>query len=118
MTIGGVNFFGLGGGFPVTPFGAWSYDFTEGQAAELLRSCPPNAVLVTHSPPKGCLDASSAGQSLGSAAIRAAIDTLEPLLLVCGHIHACAGQQLRIGQTTVVNAGPAGLTWAFETGPN
>jgi hypothetical protein len=32
VSIGGVTFFGLGGGVPVTPFGAWSYDLTEGQA--------------------------------------------------------------------------------------
>src|SRR5262245_49184780 len=28
-TIDGVKFFGLGGGVPVTPFGDWSYDFSE-----------------------------------------------------------------------------------------
>ena len=27
-TLGGVSFFGLGGGVPPTPFGSWSYDFT------------------------------------------------------------------------------------------
>ena len=31
VAIAGVTFFGLGGGVPVTPFGAWSYDFTEEQ---------------------------------------------------------------------------------------
>jgi hypothetical protein len=40
VTLGGVVFFGLGGGVPVTPFGAWSYDLTEEQAARLLVSCP------------------------------------------------------------------------------
>ncbi|MEM8536112.1 MAG: metallophosphoesterase family protein, partial [Chloroflexota bacterium] len=28
----GQQFYGIGGGIPVTPFGAWSYDFTEEQA--------------------------------------------------------------------------------------
>jgi hypothetical protein len=51
-TIDGVEFFGLGGGVPVTPFGAWSYDFTEEQATELLSGCPKGCVLVSHSPPK------------------------------------------------------------------
>lgn len=41
VTINGVPFFGLGGGIPVTPFGDWSYDFTEREAAELLADCPP-----------------------------------------------------------------------------
>jgi hypothetical protein len=47
-TIGGVPFFGIGGGIPVTPFGAWSYDFTEEQAAGLLADCPPGC--GTHLP--------------------------------------------------------------------
>jgi Icc-related predicted phosphoesterase len=43
VTIDGVTFFGLGGGVPVTPFGAWSYDFSEEQAAGLLAKCPAAA---------------------------------------------------------------------------
>src|SRR5690606_14151816 len=60
----GRHFFGLGGGVPVTPFGAWSYDFTEEQATELLKPMPPGAILVSHSPPKGILDINSSGRSL------------------------------------------------------
>lgn len=50
VDIGGVPFFGLGGGVPVTPFGSWSYDFTEDEARDLLAPCPEGAVLVSHSP--------------------------------------------------------------------
>src|SRR5437016_3798963 len=35
VVLGGVTFFGLPGGVPVTPFGSWSYDFTEDEAAEM-----------------------------------------------------------------------------------
>jgi Icc-related predicted phosphoesterase len=112
--IDGVPFFGLGGGVPVTPFGAWSYDFTEDEAAALLASCPPGAVLVSHSPPKGAVDVSSSGQSLGSVAVRDAVLSLRPRLVVCGHIHACAGQRAAIGPTTVVNAGPRGIVWDLD----
>src|SRR5207247_10447169 len=63
------EFFGIGGGIPVTPFGAWSYDFTEEQAQELLQNCPARCVLVSHSPPKGAVDRAG-GQSLGSVAVR------------------------------------------------
>jgi Icc-related predicted phosphoesterase len=80
-----VEFFGLGGGIPVTPFGAWSYDFTEEQAAELLSGCPKGGVLVSHSPPKGAVDVDSRGRSLGSVAVRDAVDRLEPVLVVCAH---------------------------------
>ena len=113
-TIDGVAFFGLGGGVPVTPFGAWSYDFTEAQATQLLAPCPPCAVLVTHSPPKGCLDIASEGKSLGSTAVRAAIESKQPLLVVCGHIHASAGRHEVLGATPVVNAGPAGVEWSLR----
>src|SRR6185369_160531 len=58
-TVNGVTFFGLGGGVPITPFGSWSYDFSEDQATELLADCPMGCVLITHSPPKGAVDLSS-----------------------------------------------------------
>jgi Icc-related predicted phosphoesterase len=111
VTIQGVPFFGLGGGVPVTPFGSWSYDFTEEQAAKLLAECPTGAVLVSHSPPKGAVDRASSGQSLGSTSVREAIARCRPRLVVCGHIHACAGQHATLGETSVVNAGPAGVLW-------
>lgn len=111
VRIAGVPFFGLGGGVPVTPFGSWSYDFTEEQATELLRDCPEGCVLVSHSPPKGAVDLSSRGQNLGSAAVRAAVERVRPSLVVCGHIHGSAGKREEIGQTPVVNAGPAGVEW-------
>jgi len=114
VTIGGIQFFGIGGGIPVTPFGAWSYDFTEEQAQELLQNCPARCVLVSHSPPKGAVDRAG-GQSLGSVAVRDAVERLQPLLAVCGHIHSCAGQQDKIGSTPVINAGPKGIEWEFPS---
>jgi Icc-related predicted phosphoesterase len=117
VTIAGVPFFGLGGGVPVTPFGSWSYDFTEDQATQLLADCPPGAVLISHSPPQGAVDRSSRGQHLGSTAVAAAIARCRPALVVCGHIHASAGQQARLFETPVVNAGPAGVEWQLFT-PN
>jgi Icc-related predicted phosphoesterase len=114
VNIGGVEFFGLAGGVPVTPFGDWSYDFTEEQAAELLAPCPVGGVLVSHSPPRGAVDVDSGGRSLGSAAVREAVLRVRPKLVVCGHIHACAGQQAAIGPSVVVNAGPGGLEWELD----
>ncbi|MGD2269225.1 MAG: metallophosphoesterase family protein [Desulfobacterales bacterium] len=38
--IDGTSFYGIGGGIPVTPFGSWSFDFSEDEAIELLRDCP------------------------------------------------------------------------------
>ncbi len=110
----GIEFYGLGGGIPVTPFGSWSYDFTEEEAEELLRDCPANAVLISHSPPKGIADVSSIGRSLGSVAVRNFIDEKTPKLVVCGHIHESAGQIVEIGGTTVINAGPDGMIYEIK----
>lgn len=111
VTISGLSFFGLGAGVPVTPFGAWSYDLTEEQARTLLKDCPPGCVLVSHSPPKGAVDVSSRGLSLGSEAVRETILRVHPSLVVCGHIHESGGQQGVIDSTPVINAGPAGIIW-------
>lgn len=109
VTIEGVDFFGLGGGIPLTPFGSWSYDFSESEAETLLRECPPGAVLISHSPPFGAVDVNTRGDNLGSKALRDAILRLQPRLVVCGHIHASAGQTEYVGETPVVNAGPGGI---------
>ncbi|TDK43765.1 metallophosphoesterase family protein [Antarcticimicrobium luteum] len=112
--IGGLRLFGLGGGVPPTPFGAWSWDLTEEAAAALLAPCDGADILITHSPPKGVADCTSQGQSVGSAAIRAAIGRIQPRLALCGHIHDCWGERGRIGGSEVANLGPAGA-W-FEIG--
>jgi Icc-related predicted phosphoesterase len=112
--IQGVTFFGLGGGVPVTPFGPWSWDLSEEEASELLSGCPTGCVLISHSPPKGAVDRSAAGKSLGSTAVRDAIVRTHPVLVVCGHIHESAGKTEYIDQAPVINAGPEGILW--ETG--
>ncbi|MCB0190891.1 MAG: metallophosphoesterase family protein [Anaerolineae bacterium] len=111
ITLEGVDFFGIGGGIPVTPFGSWSYDFTEDEARRLLADCPMGGVLISHSPPKGAVDVSSRGISLGSVAVREVIEQQQPALVVCGHIHESAGQQAQVGNSVVVNAGPQGIVW-------
>lgn len=113
VTVGGVEFFGVGGGVPVTPFGSWSFDLTEQQAAELLVHCPDGCVLVSHSPPKGVVDVSSRGVHLGSDTIRRVIEERRPRLVVCGHIHESSGKHEMIDATPVVNAGPNGVIWTL-----
>jgi Icc-related predicted phosphoesterase len=104
--INGIQFFGLGGGVPRTPF-PWSFDLTEEEATAKLEDCPDGAVLVLHSPPKGYVD-EAFGRHLGSLAIRAAIERHQPALAVCGHIHQAWGAEAVIGATPVVNVGPEG----------
>ena len=110
LTIDGdeISVWGVGGGIPVTPFGDWSYDFDEDQAAELLRGCPENALLVTHSPPIDSVDHDSSGKIRGSVSIRDCVEARKPQLCVCGHIHSDWTRRVMIGSTTVLNAGPVG----------
>jgi Icc-related predicted phosphoesterase len=114
VSIASVPFFGVGGAIPVTPFGPWSYDFSEEQAASLLARCPAGCVLVSHSPPKGAVDRSSRGASIGSTAVRDAVVRTSPRLVVCGHVHASGGQREMLGKTPVVNAGPGGIDWELD----
>ncbi len=111
VTIDGISFFGIGGGIPITPFGSWSYDFTEDEAYGLLRNCPVGCVLISHSPPRGLLDRSSDGRSLGSQAVRDTVDKKKPALVVCGHIHGSAGQSYQLEESLVINAGPGGMIY-------
>ncbi len=115
VQVDGCEFFGLGGGIPVTPFGDWSFDLDEETARTKLADCPVGGVLLVHSPPWGAVDVSSRGQHLGSQAIRETVLDRNPRLTVCGHIHDCGGRWETLGETTVVNAGPAGILWDLES---
>lgn len=112
--IDGVEFWGVGGGIPVTPFGDWSYDFDETQAAEMLADCPTGGILVVHSPPIDTVDHDDAGRIRGSQAIRDAVESKQPKLVVCGHIHGDWQKQVELGPTRIVNAGPAGVVVDLE----
>ena len=105
--IDGVVFFGLGAGVPVTPWD-WSFDLTEDEAAAKLAGCPEGCVLAVHSPPRGHVDVSGAGEHLGSVAVLDAIVAKEPRLALCGHIHESWGERSAVGPTEVVNLGPKG----------
>ncbi len=109
VTIGGVEFFGLGAGIPVTPW-EWSFDLDDEKAAVMLALCPDDAVLVLHSPPLGHCDSNGTGQSFGSPILLRTIEERRPRLAVCGHIHESWGCQSTIGDTPLHNLGPKG-TW-------
>ena len=102
----GLRIFGLGYGVPTTPFGAWSCDLSEQEATGMLAAADGCDLLVTHSPPKGVADMTSGGQSVGSIAIRDAIERVQPRLALCGHIHDSWGRSGTIGETRVHNVGP------------
>jgi uncharacterized protein len=103
-SIDGVDFYGLGGGVPTTPWD-WSFDLTEEEAEAKLAGAPEGGVLVVHSPPKGHLDGP---RELGSEAILKTIEGKRPKVAICGHVHEDAGKEARIGATRLYNAGPEG----------
>ena len=109
VRIGSMAFFGLGGATPLTPFGSWSVDIPEEEAARLLDRCPPNAALISHSPPFRCLDRIADDRFVGSRAVRRFVETRKPPLVVCGHIHESAGQRDLLAGVPVVNPGPGGI---------
>jgi Icc-related predicted phosphoesterase len=112
--ISGQAFWGVGGGIPVTPFGDWSYDFTEADAESLLADCPQQAILVVHSPPIDTVDHDSSGRIRGSQSIRDAVIAKSPRLVVCGHIHSDWGKRVTLDTTLIINAGPQGQRVEIE----
>lgn len=112
VEIGGLTIFGLGGGIPITPFGAWSWDLDEDEAQSLLQKAFGADIIVSHSPPKGVADRTSDGTSVGSLAVRVAAEWIQPKLLLCGHIHESWGEEEMIDDTLVRNLGPT-VNW-FE----
>ncbi len=75
----GLSLFGLGYRVPPTPFGEWSCDLSEAQAADMLAPCTSADIPITHSPPKGVADTTSAGLSVGSTAIHDAMYVSSPV---------------------------------------
>lgn len=102
----GLRLFGFGGAVPETPFGGWSWDLSEAAAEAGLSIAQDIDILVTHSPPKGAGDQTGSGLSVGSTAILAAIERLQPKLAVFGHVHESWGYRGTIGQTGCANLGP------------
>jgi Icc-related predicted phosphoesterase len=62
-------------------------------------------VAVIHDPPKGTkLDVVGGGTHVGSAAVRAFIERVQPDVVLTGHIHESDGEDV-IGRTRIVNPG-------------
>jgi Icc-related predicted phosphoesterase len=114
VVLGGVGLHGLSA---MPPWRSTMYHFTEPELAEALEAGyaqilagddPPLAhVVLSHPPPRGGpLDRTFFGIHVGSTALREFIERTGPALVLCGHIHEGRGIDT-IGQTTVVNCGPA-----------
>lgn len=107
LRVQGIPFFGLGAEIPRTNDEVWNFAMTETRAEAALAACPPSAVLLTHTPPKGLCDRQNNGRHDGSTAVMDALRTKEPRLHLCGHIHASFGQSDKMGNCPVHNLGPS-----------
>jgi len=75
---------------------------------QTLAAAPPGRplILLVHQPPYGTLnDRVLFGRHVGSHAIRHFIESHQPLLTFCGHIHEARGID-KIGETYIINPGP------------
>ncbi len=107
-TIGAVGIFGAGGS-PRTPF-ATPFELSEEEISHLLQKGYEEIrgagvkILLSHSPPFGILDRTSAGVHAGSMAVRKFIEEREIDYVICGHIHEASGA-VRFNDTVVINTG-------------
>ena len=65
-------------------------------------------IFVPHAPPHNTkVDLVSSGKHVGSTAVRKFIETNQPDVVVCGHIHEARGMD-SIGKTKIINCGLVG----------
>lgn len=106
--LDGAALCGVGGALPF----AGKFVFSETELAEFLddsiRAVPEKIpkILVCHQPPYHTqCDQLPDGQHVGSHAVRAFIERVQPLICFCGHIHEAVAIDT-IGQTQIINPGP------------
>ena len=109
----GIELFGLK--LWGTPWQPWFYDWAfnaprrDGEAflASKFDLIPAGTdIVVGHGPPRGYGDRTSrpgGHEHVGSTAMTATLERVQPRLMVCGHIHPAYGSY-RLGDTEVVNA--------------
>lgn len=108
--VAGIFLAGLGGS-PPGPFST-PFQIEEEEAARLMNEATTGLanealVLVSHCPPKNTkVDIVPSGEHAGSIAVRNFIEMFKPAVVISGHIHEAKGID-SIGQTTIVNTGPA-----------
>jgi hypothetical protein len=97
----GAKFVGLSGTIPV-PFDS-RIGLRDGSLVKRLNPIMvPDAVFVTHPPPRGAMDEVMGRFHAGARSVARIVECYRPKLLLCGHIHERAGVG-RYLETMVVN---------------
>lgn len=105
-----VGIFGAGG---VTNIGPQP-PLDEGEMYDLLKrgfdriKYLKKKIMVTHAPPADLKMDRMFNFKPGSDAIRKAVETFKPDIVLCGHVHETAGLEEKIGKTRVINVGKKG----------
>ena len=107
--IADTAIFGVGASI-FTPFGTPS-EYSESDFARWLDQCWDKAqyythtILISHNPPYDtACDRISNGKHVGSIAVKEFIESQQPDICFCGHIHESRAQT-KIGRTQVINPG-------------
>jgi len=110
VMVGDVGLYGVSA---MPPWTGTMYELSEDEIAAALAEGrgqlaePSREVVLSHTPPRATrLDRTRRGEHVGSVAVRQFIDQVQPALVLCGHIHEARGID-RLGDTTIVNCGPA-----------
>lgn len=112
--LDGIAVLGCGGALPF----AGKYVFREEQLAAFLQDSLHGLaedvpkVLVCHQPPYGTALDRVHGAHVGSHAVRAFIERVQPLACFVGHIHEATGIDT-IGRTQIINPGPIWQTGCY-----
>ncbi|RJQ17183.1 hypothetical protein C4573_03970 [Candidatus Woesearchaeota archaeon] len=99
-----VMFLGYGGGgFSTTDA------YFEERAKVYKQLTKGRTVFVLHQPPYGKVDTLYDGSHVGNKSFTRFIEEVQPVLVICGHIHETFKEKGSIGESLVVNPGPDGL---------
>ena len=116
IELDGFHIAGLGYSNP-TPFDTPG-EFTEEQLSAHLAAFTAlkPLILICHCPTKdSTLDRAGPGLHFGSPAIRAFLETHQPVRFFCGHIHEAWGATDKIGSTIGFNVGKKGYLLDTDT---
>jgi Icc-related predicted phosphoesterase len=90
----------------------------EDRLAHLYESIPDDTdIVITHQPPYGRQDMEADGIHLGSPSLTRAIERVQPLLHVFGHIHGGYGVALPYTDLLSVNAAQLDVTYRKHNAP-
>jgi hypothetical protein len=110
VAIDGIGFYGVSA---MPPWNGHMYELSEQEIADCLELGAGQAagterqIVLSHAPPRNTrVDRTRRGEHVGSRALRDWIESAEPALVLCGHIHEGRGID-RIGPTLIANCGPA-----------